>query len=223
MTSKQKNFIWFSFLVPWFIKCRLKLYYIFEKNIPPKKHYSVLDLGVSNNGYNYFHKGYPYTSKIKAAGLAQKDYFLQKESPQIQYIPVKSTFPYPFRNNEFDIVHASAVIEHVGSRARQKMFMKEAYRIGKRGMISTPNKDFPVDFHTWLPFLHWLPNPLYKKIINFLGFKDLDELQNLNFISLKEIEDMAIELNLKNWWLVKHSTFGLISNYLLFWDKNNEE
>ena len=35
--------------------------------------------------------------------------------------------------------------------------------------ISTPNRWFPVDSHTNLPFAHWLPRPLFLAALRRLG------------------------------------------------------
>ena len=64
----------------------------------------------------------------------------------------------PFGDGEFDIVHSNAVIEHVGGRRRQEAFVREAVRVGTRVFLTTPNRWFPLEVHTHLPFVHWLPD-----------------------------------------------------------------
>ena len=63
----------------------------------------------------------------------------------------------PFRDKSFDVVYSNAVIEHVGDRAHQKLFADETRRVGKAWFVTTPNFWFPIDTHTSLPFVHWLP------------------------------------------------------------------
>ena len=55
---------------------------------------------------------------------------------------------------------SNAVIEHVGGRDRQRKFVTEAIRVGRRVFITTPNRLFPVEVHTRLPLVHWLPDSL---------------------------------------------------------------
>jgi hypothetical protein len=54
-------------------------------------------------------------------------------------------------------VHSNAVIEHVGGTERQAAFVREAVRVGGRVFVTTPNRWFPVEDHTRLPFVHRLP------------------------------------------------------------------
>jgi hypothetical protein len=69
-------------------------------------------------------------------------------------------------DNFYEIVHSNATIEHVGSFDNQIKFVRELYRISKKIIfIQTPNRYFPIDFHTLLPFLHWLPKKMHRKIL----------------------------------------------------------
>jgi SAM-dependent methyltransferase len=63
----------------------------------------------------------------------------------------------PFADGEFDVVFSNAVIEHVGGPERQRQMVSEALRVGRRVFITTPNRRFPVEVHTRLPLVHWLP------------------------------------------------------------------
>ncbi len=60
----------------------------------------------------------------------------------------------------FDVVFSNAVIEHVGDRERQEALVREALRVGRRVFVTTPNRWFPIEVHTRLPFVHWLPDEL---------------------------------------------------------------
>ena len=63
----------------------------------------------------------------------------------------------PFADGAFDVVYSNAVIEHVGGRERQEAFVREALRVGRRVFVTTPNRWFPIEVHTRLPLVHWLP------------------------------------------------------------------
>ena len=50
------------------------------------------------------------------------------------------------------------MIEHVGGEEEQRRFVAESLRVGRRIFITTPNRWFPVEVHTRLPLVHWLPD-----------------------------------------------------------------
>jgi SAM-dependent methyltransferase len=91
----------------------------------------------------------------------------------------------PFEDKFFDIVYCSSVIEHVTvpkemvwsirsdedfrNRAQlsQRMFASEIRRLGKKYFVQTPNKWFPIESHTWLPFVGYLPRAWQLQVIDF--------------------------------------------------------
>jgi hypothetical protein len=64
----------------------------------------------------------------------------------------EAMYPWPDRIS-------NAVVEHVGGRDEQRRFVHELCRVAPRVFVSTPNRRFPVEVHTLVPFLHWLPRP----------------------------------------------------------------
>jgi SAM-dependent methyltransferase len=75
----------------------------------------------------------------------------------------------PFADGEFDVVFSNAVIEHVGGREQQRRFVSEALRVGRRVFLTTPNRRFPIEVHTRLPLVHWLPERLTHAAYRALG------------------------------------------------------
>jgi hypothetical protein len=75
----------------------------------------------------------------------------------------------PFGDGEFAIGFSNAVIEHVGSRDQQRLFVAELVRTCRRVFIATPNAGFPIDPHTLLPVVHWLPRRYRDWILRHLG------------------------------------------------------
>ena len=65
----------------------------------------------------------------------------------------------PFADGEFDAAFSNAVVEHVGPEPEQRRFVVELCRVAKRVFVSTPNRLFPLEVHTLVPFAHWLPRP----------------------------------------------------------------
>ncbi len=77
--------------------------------------------------------------------------------------------PSPSPDGAFDVVHSNAVIEHVGGPERQQAFVREALRVGRRVFLTTPNRWFPVEVHTRLPLVHWLPDSLAGRVYDLTG------------------------------------------------------
>lgn len=74
----------------------------------------------------------------------------------------------PFEREAFDWVFSNAVIEHVGSYQDQVRFANEIRRVARRGyFVACPNKYFPIEPHTLLPFYQFLPVSTQKKIAPF--------------------------------------------------------
>jgi hypothetical protein len=66
-------------------------------------------------------------------------------------------------------VYSNAVIEHVGGHERQQAFVRESLRVGRRVFLTTPNRWFPIEVHTRLPLVHWLPQPLATRVYELAG------------------------------------------------------
>jgi hypothetical protein len=150
----------------------------------------VLDLGVSPEGdepgVNFFEDFYPWPHQVTASSISDCS-FLEKQFPGLRFVRTGSG-PLPFSDQEFDIVFSNAVIEHVGSRERQRAFASEICRVGKRIFVTTPNLWYPVDFHTLLPFTHWLPRPACEKVWKLFGLEEWANEENLNLLDRKSLE-----------------------------------
>jgi hypothetical protein len=81
----------------------------------------------------------------------------------------------PFEDGQFDLGFSNAVVEHVeGGRADQRRFVGELCRVAERVMVTTPNRYFPIDPHSLLPFVHWLPDgDLRRRALRARGFDDV--------------------------------------------------
>jgi hypothetical protein len=76
----------------------------------------------------------------------------------------------PFNDGQFDWVYCNALIEHVGSFERQYELLKELTRVARKGVfVTSGNRLHPIELNTGLPFLHWLPLPMWRRILKLIG------------------------------------------------------
>jgi glycosyltransferase involved in cell wall biosynthesis len=61
----------------------------------------------------------------------------------------------PLRDQSVDLVLSQAVVEHVGDHADQHRLLDEQRRVGRRWLVTTPNRWFPVEPHTGAILRHW--------------------------------------------------------------------
>ena len=40
----------------------------------------------------------------------------------------------------------------------------------RAALFTTPNRWFPVELHTFLPVVHWLPKPAFRRVLRTLGY-----------------------------------------------------
>ena len=74
----------------------------------------------------------------------------------------------PYESKAFDWVFSNAVIEHVGSEERQRQFANEIRRVARYGyFVTTPNKRFPIEPHTLLPFYQYLSESWQRRVVRF--------------------------------------------------------
>ena len=141
---------------------------------------------------------------------------LQKKYKNIKKVIIGDAKNTMLENNSFDIVHSNATIEHVGSFEEQVLFVKEMFRISKESIfIQTPNRFYPIDFHTILPFVHWLPKKIHRKILKYLKLDFYAEEKNLNLLDTRELKKICEILKITKYKILKYKLFFLTSNLIL--------
>lgn len=61
----------------------------------------------------------------------------------------------PYRTASVDLVVSNAVVEHVGGEVDQRAFVAEHQRVGRMWVLTTPNRRFPIEPHTFAVFRHY--------------------------------------------------------------------
>jgi hypothetical protein len=136
----------------------------------------ILDLGGSSGAHVHaLLSGTPVSPGN--VHVADVDHEAVRAAARFGFVPVllQEGRALPFEDDAFDIVLCSSVLEHVtipaceiwqersgarfGRRARlqQRCFARELARVGKGYFVQVPNRWFPIETHSWLPFLSYLP------------------------------------------------------------------
>ena len=161
------------------LRSRRRKLRLFLDEVRPTAATTVLDVGVDEvssgeaggetgcSTHNLLEERYPWPEQLTALGLHDGTRFRERY-PGIRYVQGDAC-ALPFADGSFDVVHSNAVIEHVGGRERQEAFVREALRVGRRVFVTTPNRWFPLEVHTLLPLVHWLPEELAHRAYDLTG------------------------------------------------------
>lgn len=159
---------------------------IFRDNFDLTAETRILDLGGWNGAYMH---AILENSPVLPAHVYVADINEQAVNAAARYgftpVVIPEAGQLPFADKFFDIVFCSSVIEHVtvpkeevwtlvsGERfkklaqIRQNEFAGEIRRLGKGYFVQAPYRWFPVETHSWLPFVSYLPRRLQVSLLKF--------------------------------------------------------
>jgi SAM-dependent methyltransferase len=168
------------------LRSRTRKLELFLEELQPTAETTVLDVGADELAFgegdacgtlNFFEALYPWPERITALGLQDGSAF-RARYPGIAYVQGDAC-ALPFDDGAFDVVFSNAVIEHVGGRKRQRKLVSEALRVGRRVFLTTPNRLFPLEVHTRLPLVHWLPRRISDRVYDAAGKGSAKEIRLL--------------------------------------------
>lgn len=195
---------------------RARKFELFKKIIKPTQNNSILDIGFDDNEYsntdNYLEKHYPWPSQITALSNQEPINF-SKRYPNIKALSYDG-IDFPFKESQFDLAWSNAVIEHVGDYERQLFFLKEIKRTCKRAYITTPNRWFPIEVHTRLPLLHYLPKKYFDKILRLVGL-NWAAGDYVYLLSLTKIKTMLHDAGITDYKIYKNRLFGFTLDFVI--------
>lgn len=166
-------------------QARKKRAQLFRQYFSINENTKILDLG-SENGTNIFNvlQNTSYNpANVYIADISQNAVEEGKRNYGFNAVLIDESGKLPFEDKFFDIVYCSSVIEHVTvvksdvwtwkdgkefsaeSFKHQKLFADEIIRLGKKYFVQTPSKNFPVESHTWLPLVGYLPRKHFLPIL----------------------------------------------------------
>lgn len=202
---------------------REQIFRLFTERFPPAPEQRVANIGVNGDleqaSQYFFESRYPFLQQVTACGLEEADRF-EALFPDARYVQVERGAPLPFSDGAFDLVFCNAVIEHVGSRARQREFLGEVLRLAPRAFVTTPNRWFPVELHTLLPVLHYLPAQAYRRVYRALGFDFFSREENLNLMARHDLETMIPDHLRPYTTILEHRFLGFTSNLIVVVDRS---
>jgi ubiquinone/menaquinone biosynthesis C-methylase UbiE len=206
-------------------KSRERKYAQFLAEIKPKPEESIIDVGVNDEEYsqgdNYLEKHYPYPQNITAISKDSADQF-KNRYPEIKAV-VADGRKLPFDDNSFDIAYSNAVIEHVGKRKDQIDFLRELFRVARRGYFTTPNRLFPIEIHTRVPLLHLiLPKKAFDFFLKMIG-KKWATGDYMDLLSKNELTDVIEKAGIKKYKILNNRIFCLPATFTVVWKKQAKQ
>ncbi|MBP9751717.1 MAG: class I SAM-dependent methyltransferase [Candidatus Moranbacteria bacterium] len=203
-------------------RSRERKYGQFLDLVAPQADETILDVGANVTEYsetdNFLERHYEHPERITVLGVGD-------------ITPIKERYPsvtvvsgdgriLPFPDHSFDIAYSNAVIEHVGSRDDQLRFLRELFRVGKRGYLTTPNRHFPIEVHTRIPLLHLLlPKPLFDRFLRLIG-KEWAAGDYMNLLSEGDLRAMLAEAGIHDATVIRNRFLGFTMTFTVMWKKS---
>jgi hypothetical protein len=171
---------------------RRRVHDLFMQQMRPGPGDRILDIGASDDvgiGSNMLEQLYPHRENLTCTSLTDGKSILAAY-PGVHHVRIVAGEPIPFDRNAFDIVYSNAVLEHVGSRVQQKKFIAEMCRVAPRRFLTVPNPGFPIESHTCLPFIHYLPQAWFRRLVRGTRYDFWSHEENLNYVSAADLRRM---------------------------------
>jgi len=171
------------------LKVRRRVFELFMHECQTGPESRVADLGVSGHrdhpAHYFFEVLYPYTDHLTAVGQAREDADWYSEQFSGLTFLEADLHDIPLPDNYFDAAICNAVVEHAGTREQQASLVREVCRVSRQVLFTTPNKQFPIELHTFVPLVHWFPDPLFRAVLRRLGFGALARVETLHPLDMR--------------------------------------
>jgi len=213
----------YNFVDNFIIKKRLEIANFVNKKIKEYKIKEVLDVGTTND--ESFKSSNVIINNLKNINIYKSisDQIITLKLFSKKY---NKSITSKFSNKKIkdlssELVISNATIEHVGSTKNQIKMLKNVISLTKKiFIIITPNKYYPIDFHTKIPFIHWLPKKKYRKLLKILNLKFFSQEKNLNLLSENDLIMILNNFNKQIVYKIYYiKLLGLKSNLIVFGTK----
>lgn len=191
---------------------RLEIISIIKEELKNNNFKDILDIGTTvdvSESSNLIIKSLKNFEKYKSISD-------QKITSNFFFKSLQKSITQEFSLNEIniyrsDVVISNATIEHVGSYEKQLKMIENIIKLSKKiFVVVTPNRMHPLEFHSKIPFIHWLPKKLHRKILSIFGLKYLSKEENLNLLKtidlihlMKKFNNVDYDLKYVNFLLFK--------------------
>ena len=182
-------------------KKRLEIVNIINNQIILNNINDVLDIGTTsdteNKSSNFIIKNLKNIKNFNSISnqLITSSFFKKKLQKKI----IKNFSEYEIENFKSDLVVSNATIEHVGNYNNQKAMVSNMIKLSKKMVIiSTPYRYHPLEFHTKIPFIHWLPKKIHRKILKNFNLTFYSKEENLNLLSKSDLRSFIENEEIKS-------------------------
>ncbi|MEQ9441142.1 MAG: class I SAM-dependent methyltransferase [Cyclobacteriaceae bacterium] len=192
----------------------------------PTKDDKILDLGGDDGTHMASIFAEPQRGNIYISDIREKKLLKARELYGFKTILIQEDGSIP---SNFDIIFCSSVIEHVTipkkdiyhlksgqtfeteSFERQKQFAKEIRSKSQRYFVQTPYKYYPIESHTWLPFIIvFLPRETQIKFIRFINKFWIKRTQpDFYLLTIRQMQELFPEAK-----IVKEKFLGLTKSII---------
>ena len=167
---------------------RAAMYKLFLRELRPSESTTILDVGVSDEEgpeTNMLEKQHPWPERVTCAGLGDGRE-LRRAYPGVSYVKIDAALGLPFRDKSFHVASSNAVLEHLGGPEQRVKFLRELIRVSWSVFITVPNRWFPIEHHTGVPFLHWHAS-LFRESLRHTALRHWSDARNMDLISKRTL------------------------------------
>jgi len=201
------------------LKKRKEMLDIINKFYEKDELYDALDIGTTND-MEYYHSNYLIknlknlkTYKSISNQKIDSNFFIKTLNKSI----LERFSIDEINNYSSDLVLSNATIEHVGNSANQLQMISNIITLTKKKFcLITPNRSHPIDFHTQIPFIHWLPKKIHRKILSLIGLKFYSKEENLNLLSTTDLVNFLNNFDNIEYKIQYINFLGFKSNCIIF-------
>lgn len=202
---------------------RRKKFDFFMQVFSPDATTQILDVGAAEDEYsetdNLLERLYPHPGNLTVLGIDPYRKFRERY-PAVRAL-VYDGREFPFPDQRFDLCWSNAVLEHVGNRDRQILFLKEIRRVARNAFVTTPNRFFPVEVHTRTPLLHYLPKPVFERYLHWVG-KSWAAGDYMFLLSLRDLQELLHAAGIDHYLIRRNHLFGFTLDFVVMFGEKFE-